>query len=109
MATAGMNNQIRVWNAENDFELKCALEDGPTDDLNFMEWHPKGNVIITGGKDKLIWMFNAQNGQFMNCLQGHTADVQCAQFTINDGGKHIVSSSADKTIRFWSPMKNTCL
>jgi WD40 repeat protein len=78
MATAGMNNQIRIWNTENDFELKCALEDGPTDDLNYMEWHPKGNVIITGGKDKLIWMFNAQNGQFMNCLQGHTADVLSA-------------------------------
>ena len=57
MATAGMNNQIRVWNVE-DFELKCALEDGPSEDLNFLEWHPKGNVLITGGKDKLVWMFN---------------------------------------------------
>jgi WD40 repeat protein len=62
MATAGMNNQIRIWNTENDFSLKCALEDGPSEDLNFLEWHPKGNVLITGGKDLLIWMFNGQNG-----------------------------------------------
>ena len=58
MATAGMNNQIRIWNTEADFTLKCALEDGPSEDLNFLEWHPKGNVLITGGKDLLIWMFN---------------------------------------------------
>lgn len=81
MATAGMNNQIRIWNTEADFTLKCALEDGPSEDLNFLEWHPKGNVLITGGKDLLIWMFNGQNGQFMNCLQGHTSEVYCAQFT----------------------------
>ena len=109
LATGGMNNTIRIWNVEKDLELKYNLEDGPSDDLNFLEWHPKGNVLITGGKDKMIWMFNGQNGQFLNCLQGHTADVLSAQFTLNDGGKHIVSSSSDKTIRLWSPMKNTCL
>lgn len=58
LATGGMNNQIRIWNVENDLELKYTLEDGPSDDLNFLEWHPKGNVLITGGKDKMIWMFN---------------------------------------------------
>jgi WD40 repeat protein len=53
-----MNNTIRIWNVEKDLELKYNLEDGPSDDLNFLEWHPKGNVLITGGKDKMIWMFN---------------------------------------------------
>jgi ribosome assembly protein SQT1 len=62
LATAGMNNKIRIWNTENDFELKYTLDDGPSDDLNFLEWHPKGNVLITGGKDYMIWMFNGQNG-----------------------------------------------
>jgi ribosome assembly protein SQT1 len=71
MATGGMNNQIRIFNVDNDFELKATLEDGPSDDLNFLEWHPKGNVLITAGKDYLVWMFNGLNGQFINCLQGH--------------------------------------
>lgn len=67
-----MNNKLRIWNVEKDFELKHTIEDGPEDDLNFVEWHPKGNVLITGGKDYLIWMFNGANGQFITCLQGHT-------------------------------------
>jgi WD40 repeat protein len=45
----------------------------------------------------------------MSCLQGHQGEVYQGQFTINDQGKHIISSSADKTIRLWAPMKQTCL
>jgi WD40 repeat protein len=56
-----MNNPIRIWNVENNYELKATLE-GPSDDINFVEWHPKGNVIICGGKDLMIWMFNGLNG-----------------------------------------------
>ena len=107
-ATAGMNNQIRVWNTDS-FDLKCALEDGPSEDLNFLEWHSKGNVLMTGGKDKLVWMFNGQNGQFINCLQGHMGEVYSGQFSQIDGGKHILTSSADKSIRVWAPAKNQCL
>lgn len=58
LATGGMNNLIRIFNAEDDFSHKCTLEDGPNEDMNFLEWHPKGNVLIMGGKDKMIWMFN---------------------------------------------------
>jgi len=85
------------------------ITDGPTEDLNFLEWHPKGNVFITGGKDYLIWLYNGGNGTFISCLAGHEAEVFQAKFTINDGGKHVVSSSADKTIRVWAPLKNECL
>lgn len=70
LVTGGMNNPVRIWNAEKDFELKCTLE-GPSEDINFIEWHPKGNVVILGGKDYMIWMFNGQNGQYLNSLAGH--------------------------------------
>jgi ribosome assembly protein SQT1 len=79
MATGGMNNKIRVWNtASEDFEIKCTLDDGPSDDMNFLEWHPKGNVLITGGKDFMVWLLNGANGQFISCLQGHTAEIYAA-------------------------------
>ena len=36
------------------------VTEGPdnSDDMEFVQWHPKGNVFITGGKDKLIWLMN---------------------------------------------------
>lgn len=87
--------------------LRCVLDEGPDpkDDLNFVSWHPKGNVLLTGGKDNLIWLMNGTNGNYISCLGGHKDEVLSASFTECDQGKLIVSSSADKTIRVWSPRK----
>ena len=40
---------------------------------------------------------------------GHEDEVVMARFSIFDGGKQIISCSADKTIRVWSPIKSECL
>lgn len=40
---------------------------------------------------------------------GHEGDVLGAQFTKEDGGKHIVSISADKTVKYWKPVDGTCI
>ena len=60
---------------------------------------------MTGGKDYMIWIVNALNGKIMANLIGHEEEVLRAQFSFEDKGKHIVSSSADKTIRVWSPLQ----
>jgi WD40 repeat protein len=110
-----MNNQLRIWQvSENSdplnnnykFTLKCKLENGPSekDDINFVKWHPKGNAILCGGKDYMLWLMNGSSGDFLASLSGHEDEVLMAKFTPN-GGKNIVSSSADKTIRVWSPIK----
>ena len=112
VVTGGMNNVLRVWTMGDDmqFSVKCKLENGPaeTDDILFCEWHPKGNAIICGGKDYMIWLMNGATGDFLASFSGHEDEVLAAQFSPN-GGKLIISSSADKTIRVWSPIKNNCV
>ena len=114
-----MNNVLRVWQVEDNpspmteiykLTLKCKLENGPSesDDLLFLEWHPKGNAVLTGGRDYMLWLMNGATGDFLGSFSGHEGDVLMAKFTKN-GGKQIVSSSADKTIRVWSPIKKECL
>ena len=58
--TGGMNNALRVWAVDEDpethnftFTSKIKLENGPSDgeDINVVEWHPKGNAVLCGGKD----------------------------------------------------------
>ena len=90
---------------------KCELTNGPSesDDMNFVEWHPKGNAILCGGKDYMLWLMNGATGDFLASLSGHEAEVLSAKFTHLNGGKLIISSSADKTIRVWSPIKQECL
>ena len=113
--TGGMNNVLRVWqmDAENPqvFKEKCKLENGPaeSDDIGFVDWHPKGNAVLCGGKDYMIWLMNGATGDFLACLSGHEAEVLAAKFTVANGGKQIVSAGADKSIRVWSPANQKCL
>ena len=117
--TGGMNNVLRVWSVEenkdpmqNDykFKLKKVLENGPSekDDILVVEWHPKGNAVLCGGKDYTLYLLNGSTGDFLSCFSGHEEEVLCAKFTPN-GGKLIVSASADLSIRVWSPIKNECI
>lgn len=40
LVTGGMNNQMRVWDVVNSFQLKHTIEDVPVEDMCFVEWHP---------------------------------------------------------------------
>ena len=66
-------------------------------------------MLLTGGKDYMIWLVNALNGKIMANLIGHEDEVVKATFTIEDKGKHIVSVSTDKSIRVWSPLSGECV
>ena len=52
----------------------------------------------------MVWLVNALNGKILANFIGHEDEVLTAKFTLEDKGKHIVSVSADKTIRTWSPL-----
>lgn len=105
LVTGGMNNLLRVWNVAEGFTLQRTLDAIPQEDLNFVEWHDKAPLILTGGKDYMVWLVNAVSGKVMANFIGHEEEVLRAEFTKDDNGKHVVSSSADKTIRVWSPIK----
>lgn len=85
------------------------MENGPDekDDILFSEWHPKGNAILCGGKDYMLWIMNGSTGDFLASLSGHENEVLCAKFT--PSGKQIVSAGNDLTIRAWSPIKQQCI
>ena len=65
LVTGGMNNQMRVWDVVNSFQLKHTIEDVPVEDMCFVEWHPQAPIFLTGGKDYMIWLINAQSGKMM--------------------------------------------
>ena len=81
MVTAGMNNQLRVWDVLDGFSLKTLVEDVPIEEMSFEEWHPTAPLFLTGGKDFMIWMITAQTGKVMQSFIGHEAEVTSAQFT----------------------------
>lgn len=101
--TGGFNNRLKIWTLDHQtgvFQHKCTAPEIGTD-INSLEWHPKGNLVVAGGKDNLIWVLSGLTGDFKMFISGHADEVTFATFTKLDGGKHVISSSADMTIRVW--------
>ncbi|CEG74565.1 hypothetical protein RMATCC62417_09753 [Rhizopus microsporus] len=98
VASAGMDGKVRVWNAETgDF---CVAVDGP-DEVIWIDWHPKGNILLAGASDSTIWMWAMPTGKFMNIFNGHAGPVTAGRFTPD--GKKIVSTSEDTSFIVWDP------
>ncbi|KAJ2705964.1 60S ribosomal subunit assembly or modification protein [Coemansia spiralis] len=98
VATGGMDGKINVYSVDD--RKRCAQLDGP-DEIQWMDWHPKGAVLLAGANDGSLWMWSLPAGTFMNVFSGHSGPVNCGRFT--HGGRNIISGSEDGTLIVWDP------
>ena len=106
-ATGSMDSTVKIWSVQDSGKLVETL-DGPGEDIEFISWHPKGNVILAGSVDTTCWMWMAGTGtgRCMQVFGGHEDAVTCGQFLPN--GKGVVTGCADGTVRVWAPKTGTC-
>ena len=60
-----------------------------------------GNVVVTGGPDKAVQIFDLETSKVLGTLKGHTKPITHVAFREADDGRLAISSSADKTVRVW--------
>ena len=100
------DRSIKIWNAENG-ELINTLNGHNGDVLSVCfssDLVVKSQVldnkrIVSGSSDNSIKIWNAENGELMNTLNGHTAAVNSVCFSSDN--KRIVSGSDDGSIKIW--------
>lgn len=67
---------------------------------------PTSSFLATGGRDKLIKLWDGVSGQCLRTLSGHDNWVRALAFHPN--GQHLISASDDKTIRVWDLKSGRC-
>jgi WD40 repeat protein len=105
LATAGMDSVVRIWKVE-DGTLVITLE-GPSEDILWVKWHTKGDVVLAGSTDMSVWMWNVPTGNCMAVFSGHSGSVNAGAFTSD--GKHVLTCSQDCSARLWNPKDSQCL
>jgi WD40 repeat protein len=68
--------------------------------LEPVQFSPDGRLLLAGGDDGTLVVWDAQSGEEVRRIQGHSSMIQDAIFSPD--GRRILSSSADKTMKFWN-------
>lgn len=65
----------------------------------------KDNIVVSGSTDRTLRVWNAETGECIHVLQGHTSTVRCLAMHENK----VVSGSRDGTLRVWDVKQGLCL
>jgi WD40 repeat protein len=97
LVTASSDYTARVWSVPS-MRLVSVLSEHD-DDVEMAVFDPAGERIATASRDACVRIFE-NSGDLLHKLEGHGADVISVEWAI--GGRQVVSSSDDGTVRRWS-------
>src|SRR5207244_8559477 len=60
---------------------------------------PDGRILVTGGKDNTLRLWEVATGREVRRLEGHQGEVESVDFSRD--GKWLVSGGLDKSVRLW--------
>ncbi len=96
-------------NEEVDFITNIFV--GNKDSVSCLNTYVTANdqvVIMSGGQEKSVKIWNPAGGKLIMALIGHEDTVTCLEsIVLNNESRHIVSGSADKTVKVWNPAQKT--
>ncbi|GAA5849802.1 hypothetical protein JCM8547_000567 [Rhodosporidiobolus lusitaniae] len=95
VVTGSLDSTVRIWSAETGEFL--ALLQGHTSLVGQLQLDPSSNVLVTGGSDGRVLVFDLDSFQPKHVLQAHANSVTCLQ----SDSKWIVSASNDGHIKLW--------
>jgi WD40 repeat protein len=98
-ATASMDATVRVYNVA-DGSLRHSLE-GPAKEIEWMQWHPVGPVLVAGSADETLWMWNADSGECMSVFSGQGGSVTAGGWSAD--GKTLLSCGESGDLIVWNP------
>ncbi|MHA2071302.1 MAG: WD40 repeat domain-containing protein [Candidatus Thorarchaeota archaeon] len=104
VAVAMQDRSVRLYDAQNCEEMQRMQDEFLCTSIAF---HPQGDVVATGGVDRVIKLWDIRSGELLAKLEGHTYPVLTLAFS-PDGGR-LVSGSGDTSLRIWDIANRTVI
>ena len=78
----------------------AAIDNGHSDTVFGVSFHPDGTKLATCSADKFIKVFELPSGKLLKSFEGHTQHVMDVGWKAD--GKLLASAGADNSVRVWS-------
>jgi WD40 repeat protein/serine/threonine protein kinase len=104
LATASSDGTVRVWTwdprrLDMKQEPKLTLHVRVLGFGNRVAFSPDGLHLVTGGERHAVEVWDAQSGEPLKTLYGHTGDVFALAFSRD--GRWLATAGEDTTVRIW--------
>ena len=63
--------------------------EGPTEGIEWLCWHPVGDVVVAGSEDFTAWMWNAPQAKCMTVSAGEPLEVPWSGSGSGSGSGHL--------------------
>lgn len=99
-ATAGMDGIVLVYDGRDSHLLHTL--DGPSSEIEWMTWHPRGPIIAIGCSDGTAWIWHVspKSSSVMQVLTQESS-MTCGAFAGAEG-KTLCTAGEDGSVRVWS-------
>lgn len=68
--------------------------------LSSVAFSPNGRYLLSGGKDRKLWLWNLKNGNLEKTFVGHSDIISSVAFSSDS--QYAISGSRDRTVRIWN-------
>ena len=97
------NGQLLVWEWKSDSYV--FKQEGHFFDVTCVDFSSDGTLLISGGNDGKVKVFDTFSGASICSFKEHTAKVTGVNFVQNKGNNVVCSASADGTVRCFDLIK----
>ncbi len=102
LATGGgvpsRSGELKIWNVA-DGHLIREIKDAHTETIFAARFSPDGKQLASAAGDRFIKIFDAQTGETIRRLAGHTGHVLGLSWKAD--GKMLISGGADNVLKLW--------
>ncbi|KAL7094510.1 hypothetical protein ACP275_11G107800 [Erythranthe tilingii] len=100
------SNNISVHATQNQGYVPIAAK-GHKESVYALATNDQGTVLVSGGTEKVIRVWDPRTGSKSMKLRGHTDNIRA--LLVDPSGRYCISGSSDSMIRYWDLSMQRCI